>query len=331
VLVEDWYKEHIAQDIQRQAGPVQRMSDSEVLRVALAGQWRVGVAWRSERGVVRYMQAHVRHLFPGMLARSQFNARVRWLWGAFIRLQQGMAEQLSQATDVYEALDCVPLPAYRNGQALKEAGHWLWESTLGHGGTTGGFYHGDKLLMSVTPQGVISGWVVGKANLQDRWLLEAFVSARAGCPALRGPAPSSHAAHAQRVSPALGHFGAWPAVGQALPRPYLTDQGFNSQPWRDHWLRSFGVDVISLPPSTDSRRARWSPADCRWLASARQPIETAFAALCDVFGLKRLDAHARWGQYTRLAAISAAYNIGLFLNRRLARPLFALATLIVCR
>ncbi len=55
VLVDDWYKARIAPFMQRRKGAQQQMSDSEVLTVALAGQWRVGVPWQSERGVVRYM------------------------------------------------------------------------------------------------------------------------------------------------------------------------------------------------------------------------------------------------------------------------------------
>ena len=56
-------------------------------------------------------------------------------------------------------------------------------------------------------------------------------------------------------------------------------------------------------------------------------VETVFARLDLVFGLKRLLVHSRWGQLTRLAAKTAAYNIGLYLNRLLGRPLGALATL----
>jgi hypothetical protein len=72
----------------------------------------------------------------------------------------------------------------------------------------------------------------------------------------------------------------------------------------------------------------WTPAWKHWLAHHRQIIETVFAALDTVFGIKALNAHSRWGQYTRIAAKTAAYNIGLFINRRLGRPQEALATLL---
>lgn len=54
VLVDDWYKAEIAESMQRHRGGRMRMSDSEVLTVALAGQWQAGMPWRSEREVVAY-------------------------------------------------------------------------------------------------------------------------------------------------------------------------------------------------------------------------------------------------------------------------------------
>ncbi len=329
VQVDDWYKQSVAGDIHKQAGAVARLSDSEVLTIAIAGCWRVGVPWQSERGVVRWMQMHGRGMFPQMIGRSAFNARVRWLWGAFIRLQQVVAEVLGQAQAPYESVDCVPLPTMSNGQRLRDSGHWLWESQRGKGGTSGGFYVGDKVLASVTDTGLVTGWLVGNADLNDRWLLEALLSARAGQPQLVGPAPASHASRAERPRPPVGHMGAFPAVGVAQARPYLADQGFNSRRWRQHWQVNYAATVISVPPARDPERAAWSRADRRWLATHRQIIDTTFAALTTVFGWQHLGAHSRWGQYTRIAATFAAYHIGLWLNHALGRPLHALATLLV--
>jgi hypothetical protein len=329
VVVDDWYKAELQDEMVKHAGAVAHLSDSEVLTIALAGRWQVGIPWCSERSLVRWMQEHGRSMFPQMIGRSAFNARVRWLWGAFIRLQQIAARLLEKATDLYECVDCVPVPAFSNGQACKEPGHWLWESTTGHGGTSGGFYIGDKLLLSVSgPAGVVSGWLLGNADIQDRWLLEAFLSCRAGQPLLHGPAPDPHAAYAQRCSPPTGHLGAFQAVGPTRSSLYLADRGFNSRRWREHWLVQYAASVLSIPSYNDAELGHWSSADRRFLASKRQPVETAFAFLSQVFGLKHLNAHSRWGQYTRLAATLAAYNIALFLNRSFGHPDHAFLTLL---
>src|SRR5215212_8630462 len=88
VVVDDWYKQEIAQEVNKHAGGAIQLSDSEVLTLGIVGQWRVGVPWQSERGLVRWVQEHGRGMFPKMIGKSAFNRRVRGLWGAFIRLQQ---------------------------------------------------------------------------------------------------------------------------------------------------------------------------------------------------------------------------------------------------
>jgi hypothetical protein len=328
VIVDDCYKAYVREQVTKHAGAAAQMSDSEVLTVALAGQWRVGVPWQSERGLVRWVSAHGRGMFPHMLSRSQFNARVRWLWGAFIVIQQVIGEQLSQATDLYECVDSVPLPAFSNGQACREMGHWLWESRTGHGGTHGGFYTGDQVLASVTPSGVVTGWLVANADIDERWCLSAFLSARQGQPCLSGPARAPHQARSRCLPLPVGHLGAFQAVGVDHQRPYLADRGFNSPRWQRHWQASYGATVLSVPPHNDPHRTDWSRQDCRWLASHRQIIDTTFGFLVEVFGWQRLQAHSRWGQYTRIAAKIAAYHLAMFLNRYLGRPLHALATLL---
>lgn len=325
-LVDDWYRQHIAPCKVERRGRKARMSDSEVLTLAIASQWRVGVPWRSERGFVRYLQAHGTGMFPKMLQRSAFNRRVRHLWGALIRLQQVVADALDSPEVVYECVDCYPIPAFTSAQALKERSHWLWESTIGRGGNRGGFFWGDHVLLAVHQRGAVTGWMLATASTQDRWLMEGLVSARMGQPQLRGPAHRPRTARSQRVQPPVGYIGPAQAAGQAKPRPYLADKGFNGQRWHQHWYILYGAQVITVPP--DNVQHPRPPARKTWLASKRQLIETAFAVLDKVFTLNHLDPHSRCGQLTRIAAKLAALNIGLYINQLLGRPLWALETLI---
>ncbi len=118
----------------------------------------------------------------------------------------------------------------------------------------------------------------------------------------------------------------WCAAGLAVKRPYLADGNFNGQRWQKHWHDRYAAEIITSPPDNEPRP--FSRAWKSWLRRHRQPIETAFACLDTVLGVKKLQAHSRWGQLTRLAAKSAAYNLGLFMNHILGRPLGSLGTLI---
>lgn len=69
VIVDDLYQRDIHPMMPVRGGPPADMSDSEVLCLGLAAQRRSGVPWKSERGVLRSVQNHLRHLFPLLLAK----------------------------------------------------------------------------------------------------------------------------------------------------------------------------------------------------------------------------------------------------------------------
>jgi hypothetical protein len=325
VMVDDWCKGQGQASLGRRRGEQVKMSDSEVLTVAMAGQWRGNVPWASERGVVRYMQTHGRGWFPRMLGRSAFNERVRQLWGTLVQLQSYFAQLLGQAEAAYEVVDCMPLPACSLAQMDSHDGHWLWWSTLGRGGNQGRWFFGEQLLMSVTATGVITGWLLGPAEVDDRWLMQVFVSTRAQHPELTMPARRPRNGQARELTPPVAQFIPLVATGTPYPRPYLADQGFNGKRWATHW-RQYQAQVITIPPA--NAPDAWSSQDRRWLKAHRQVVETVFARLVQSFALQHLNAHSRWGQLTRLAAITATYNFALWLNHQHGRPFGALATLI---
>jgi hypothetical protein len=324
VFVDDWYKAEGAGLMKRHAGAAVQMSDSEVLTLAIAGQWRVGVPWQSERGMVRYFQAYGRQWFPTVLERSALNERIRLLWSALVRLQQVLSQQLESTQTLYECVDCVPLPACSLGQAEREAGHWLWWSSIGRGGNHGGWFFGEQVLVAVSQSNAVTGWLVGPASVDDRWMLQVFLSGRAGYPERCAPHPRTQKGEKPLSAP-VGQILPLLSVGQARYRPYLADGGFNGARWCRHW-QQYGAQVVTIPPKHAPEA--WSRTDQRWLRQHRQRIETALSQLGEVFGLFRLQAHSRWGQLTRLAAKFAAYNFGIWLNRRYDRPLVALATLL---
>lgn len=324
VLIDDWYKGEMAEQMSRHAGPELKLSDSEVLTLAIAGQWRIGVPWQSERGLVRYMLHNGLGWFPQMLNRSQFNQRVRNLWATLVRLQQDLAEWL-YVDELYEVVDCTPLPHCSLAQAASKDSHWL-SGQLGRGGNNGGWFYGEQLLVSVSAQGVITGWLVGLASIDDRWMLQYFLSTRYGTMELLEPEikPQKKVLSPRVATP--DSFSPELAVGLSFGVPYLADGGFSGQRWIDHWLKEYEVEVIAPPPPNASNA--WNVEDKKWLSRHRQIIETVFSRLAETFGLTRLNAHSDWGKITRLAAKTAAYNIGILFNRLSGRPDGALATLL---
>ncbi len=326
VVIDDWYKENMRDRMKRRPGPALKMSDSEVLTIAIAAQWRVGVPWQSERGIVRYMLKRGQSWFPRMLKHSQFNKRLRDLWAAFVCLQQELGQQLSSEA-VYEAVDCTPVPHCSLGQAISHKRHWL-SGNKGRGGNHGGWFFGEQLLLCACDSGVITGWMTGLAHVDDRWVMEAFVSSRMGNKRLIEPKLPKHRTYKKRFIPSPESFSPALTAGRGRSLPILVDGGFNGKRWIKHWRKEYGVQVIA-PRASNTKGDKPSKSKAlSWLRKRRQIIETVIARLSDNFGLKRINAHSEDGMLARLAAKMAAYNLGILFNRQYGRPDGAMATLL---
>jgi hypothetical protein len=132
VIVDDVYQPHIRPQMPVCGGPSALMSDSEGLCLGLAAQWRSGVPWKSERGIMRYVRKHLRPLFPTLLTRSAFNRRLRRLWGAFILIQDAGAEALTGAADD-DVMDGFPIPVAHGARSFPPG--WLADiARIGKGG-----------------------------------------------------------------------------------------------------------------------------------------------------------------------------------------------------
>ena len=317
VRVDDLYWQVIRPQMPACGGPTPHLSDSEVLCLGLAAQWRSGVPWKSERGFLRYACKYLRPLFPGLTSQSAFNRRWRRLWGGFILLQQAVAQELMTAQDC-EVMDCVPVPVAHGARSFHPG--WLADiARIGKGGNDRYFY-GLHLLLLTSASGLATGWVLAAGNIQDRWLAEGVLSARAGRPQLTGPALPDETR--PRLPAPTDWMGPAQSCGVNTGRPVIADKGFTAADWQRHWAQAYAAQVVA-PPETAG------PGQGRWFSSLRQVIETVFAHLDDSFGLKYPGAHTTWGLLTRIAAKLAAYNLGIWINRDCGRPDFAFATLIV--
>jgi hypothetical protein len=250
VMVDDLYQQHIQAHMPARQGPTPELSDSEVLCLGLAAQWRSGVPWKTERQFVRYAHAHLRFLFPGMTSQSAFNRRLRRLWGAFILIQQAVAQQVGDAQDC-EIMDCVPVSIARGARAFHPG--WLADiARIGKGGNDRYFY-GLHLLLVITRSGVATGWTLAAGNVQDRWLAELLLSSRAGVTQLSGPPRGGPEPPTDWVGPAQ-------SCGLASPRPILADLGYDGEAWYQHWIEDYGAQLITysensglMPPRVGAR------------------------------------------------------------------------------
>lgn len=294
VLIDDWDKAQPPPP--RGPGPPPALSRSEVLTLALFGQW---AGFASERGFWRYAERRLRPLFPELPSRVQFNQAVRRWHDQLCRLAVWLGQQLASPSCPYEILDATGVPT--RDRKRRGRGWLVGEAALGQC-TRLGWYVGARLLLCATPTGALTGFGLAPANTNDRQLAETFLALRS------------------QPDPAL------PGIGQSLDGCYLADGGFTGERWETHWRADYGADVV-CPPQKNHARS-WTPDQRHWLASRRQIIETVTDRLLNSFRMARERPHALRGLQARIAAKVALHNACIWLNTRHGRPPLAFADLV---
>jgi hypothetical protein len=293
VLADDYCKRHLPPD--RHPGPAAALARSEVVTLAILGQW---ARFSSERDFWRYAEARLRPYFPRLPSRPQFNRQVRRQQPAITAVALWLAEQLGAATAPYEAMDGTAAPT----RSAKRRGRgWLAGIAAIGRCLRRGWIHGLRLLVCATPDGVVTGWGVGAANANDHELAETLLTLRATAPA------------------------AIPSVGATRCGVSVADSGFAGLAREQHWAADLHAEVVASPPP--DRHRRWPKSDRQWLAGHRQIIETVIGRLESAFRLDRERPHALDGFQARLAAKIALHNLCCWLNRQRGHPLLTLANL----
>ena len=322
--VSDLYQAHYAHHKPKRRGKRPELSDEEVLTLAMVGQWQSN---RSEREFGRYVAANWRSYFPRLLSQSQLNRRLRDVAGVLSALGPRIGLLLSQqlGAAVYEVVDGVPVPLLRRCRGVRHR-CFANEAALGVGGSDRDFYYGVKLLTAVNGHGVITGFVFGPANTEERWLAEALFRWRTFPDApppsvadLEAVLPKWRPSRGQRRGPTAPIVPAT-GVGQATAQLCLADLGLAGQAWQAHWASDYQACVLTQ--NVFDGQANEAQLD-RQLHTLRQVVEQVNAVLTQCLGLTFPRARTAWGLLTRLAAKIAAYNMARLLNHLFDRPPFA--------
>lgn len=273
-----------------QPGPDASLSLSEVITLALFGQWDV---FSSERAFYRYAEYHLRSAFPRLPARSQFNRQMRLHRDAIIAFGQEVLKQMDAHNCPYEVIDSTGV-AVRHYKRRKTG--WLagranigWSNRLG-------WYHGFHLLLAVTPSGAITGYGFGPASTNDKRLAQCLFGAR------------------------LNPTSRLPSAGQPALHEYVADKP-------ERGKAPVLAKVVTAPHPTSAQR--WPKALRRWLAGLRQIIETVNDKLLNTFRLDRERPHDLAGFQACLAAKVSLHTFCIWLNGQFGREPLAFADLIV--
>lgn len=281
----------------RRPGPDASLSASEVITLALSARF---CRFASERDFHRYADASLRGAFPTLPDRSQLNRLARSHAGLIEEFASHLAKIMGTGGCPYEVLDSAAMVVR---DSKRRGSGWLagcadigWSNRLG-------WREGFKLLISVSPTGVITGFGFGSASTADQPLAETFLAAR------------------EYPNPGLS------SVGEAVSGCHVADKGFEGLENHRRWLKHYGARVVH-PPKRNSLKRSWPKKLRRWVASIRQIVESVYDKLLNAFGLHRERSHEMSGARARLAARVAVHNFCIWLNGQLGRPRLSFADLL---
>jgi hypothetical protein len=250
------------------AGPAPICSDAEVLTIALVRHLR---ARRSERGFLAEVRRDWRHYFPRLPAQSEFNRRVRWLWGACELLRRALLDAVP--ADDWQQVDTTALPVKHPSRVRGPDG---WQ---GPGGLRAGFgwdaahrewFYGFRLgLRTDLGSRLVRAWGIVPAAVDERAVADDLLDG-------------------------------------AVPAGLLLDRGFLRRTWAAEHERR-GTRVVYAHGKADRRRL--PVAARRPVAKFRNRIETTAGELTEVLGLAHHRAKSFWGLLTRAAATILAHTV----------------------
>jgi len=162
VAVDDVYKEHLQPLLPARRGPAPRLSDSEVLTLALLASWG---RWSSDRAFWRWAQTHLPAHFPRLGSLSRFHRRRQTLAPLLGLLFRTLAQQTAPPSP-YRVLDATPVPVVKLPRW--ERSPFRGEAALSWCAAKREWYVGFKLFLAVTPEGVITSAALLPANVGDR-------------------------------------------------------------------------------------------------------------------------------------------------------------------
>jgi hypothetical protein len=254
--------------VPRRPGPAPACSDAEVLTLALV---RHLLARPSERGFLEEVRHDWRHYFPALPAQSEFNRRVRWLWGAFEHLRQRLLGAVP--ADGWQQIDTTALPVKHPSRVRgPDAWHGPGELRAGFGWDAAHreWFYGFRLgLRMDLGRRLVRAWGIVPAAVDERAVADDLLDG-------------------------------------AAPGGLLLDRGFLRRTWAAAYERR-GTRVVYAHGKAD--RQRLPAAVRRPVAKFRNRIETTTGELVETLGLVRHGAKTFWGLLTRCAATILAHSL----------------------
>ncbi len=286
-LIDDMLKEILANRRLRQRGPMPLLADSEVLTMEVVGEY---LELNKDKAIYDYFRRHYSHLFPAMakVHRTTFTRQAANLREVKRHIWQRLLQDIPKDEGVH-IVDSMPIAVCEFPRANRHKLFREW-ATYGYNSAERRRFYGFRLHTLVALPGVIVGFVLAPAHIQDTEVVESLVNGQQGLGLL------------------LGDRNYW----SPRLREELEKQGV--------WLHA----AFKKKSSGRDEEVGWTSLCSR----VRYRIETLFSQLDDRYSVKSVGARDLWHLGNRLIRKVLSHTLAVMLNQSLGNPPFQISKLL---
>jgi Transposase DDE domain len=255
------------------------LTDAELVCLAVA---QVLLRYHDERRWLRAAPARVGHLFPRLLGRSEYNARLKQAAPLLEAALRWIAAGTPGSGELLRLMDGTPIGC-GSSKTTSRRSNLFGYAGYGYESSHSRWYWGVKLMLICTPEGTITGFSLANPKLsgersQTRQMLTAV-------PANRPPA------------------------GTAV----VCDRGLSGSALDDLFT---DLDLLLIRPAYKKEHRRWRHPG--WL---RQRVEAIIWTLKNQLGLEQHNARVPAGLWTRTLQRLLALNTVIWHNWTIGAPI----------
>lgn len=287
-IVDDVLKgSKVMQEILDRPGPAPRLSDSEVVTIAL---YQELIGEPREDHFFRLHQEPLRGYFPGLNERSRYNRRKRDLWSVILAVRMSLQIVLDAGRlEETAVIDSAPVPCVGYKRS-KQGSDFAGTASYGVCSSKAMKYFGFKLHTIVSLTGVVMNFLLTPANRYDNQPVVEFLDSF-----------SHHLRH------------------------LLADGAYNDATLQSTLWQYRSLEVLA-PTRVNQNPIRPESVQ-KQLNRSRLITETVNAQLQEQLHLSKHYAKSSWGLMTRIAAKVTAHSVGMMVNQLLGRSPLHLAAL----
>ena len=273
--VEQSYQEVVGGIRLRGRGFEPKLSDSEVITMEIVGEF-LGID--TDKGIWKYFRTHWKGWFPQLGSRANFVKHSANLWAVKQRILQRLSMSLGGFSDPIHIVDGFPMPVCLFARAPRSQ-CFEDSATFGYCATKKETYYGFQGVVMINFEGVITGFTVVPANVDEREAL-------------------------------------WDVVN-SIYGLLIGDKGYLRPILKQELLEQQGID-LQTPVRRNMPDTR-PKAFVKSLMSARRLVETVIGQLAGQFHIEKVRARDLWHLTNRFVRKLLSHTMGVFLNRSLGR------------